>query len=531
MDIRGFFSRFRAARNAVVAIFGKGDSSYYREFDNPLRGLTVASAVGLMESYNTGDFADLMWLFAAPFLGIENSDADYFSILERRIGAMKEMNYRVAMWKPGRDEKPDPVKSDRAQKQFDVLNNEYERYENIKEAIGHLALAKFRGFSILEPNPYDAEFIPVDHWNVRRDGMRGGWYWNESGLAGADIESCTPFDPERIIVLETSRPIGRIALLKYIRANLSEKEWDRFVEIYGVPAGVVIAPDNVNDAGKLAQFREAAARAAKGGDAAFPYGTSYTPNDSPRGIQPFQARLEWLSQKLVQAGTGGYLTMLSMSGSGTLAGSAHMEAFRILSRADAADITEAFQKQFDKRVLTNAGLLLPGQRPLAWFEISSREEQSTKEATDQVIALSAQFDLDPMQVEERTGWKVTKKEQPLYPAGGTAGMFRRLLPPSSAHRGDPVPAAKPDDVEAAAAALMADLAPLRDLLGEALRDCGGDLRAAIQTVAAGIPGLAEKMTSGELDAVLESATAQAMADVLEYEATEGSLTGREGKGA
>ena len=526
--LRGLFAaKIAQARQTVIAVFGS-DHSGTRDYDNPLRGLTVDKAVRLMETYNTGDFADLMWLFSAPFLGIENSDPDYFAILDRRIGSLKEMNHKIVKWKPGRNEKPDPEKEALAQLHFDVLTREYDRYDNIKEAIGHLSLAPFRGFSILELNPAEAEFIPVAHHNVRRDGMRGAWYWNESGLSGVEISKCVPFNPDRIIVMESARPIGRIALLKYIRANLSEKEWDRFIEIYGNPSGIITAPDSVNDDVKLAQFRAAAASARAGADAAFPYGTTYTPNDSPRGIQPFQARLEWLSQKLVQAGTGGFLTMLSMSGSGTLAGSAHMEAFRILARAQAEDVTEAFQKQHDRPVLRRAGVLAPGQRPLAWFEISNREEQSTKEASDQVVAMSNFFDLDPMQVEERTGWSVKAKPAQL---ALPSGAFRRLLPASTAHKSDPTPSADPADVEAAAQALMEDLEPVRDLIGEALADSGGDLRKAIESISAGIPGLAEKMAGGKLEAVFESATAQAMAAVLESEAAKGPQKGRKEKRA
>lgn len=473
-----------------------------RDYDNPLRGLTVDKAIRLMESYNTGDFADLMWTFAAPFLGIENSDPDYLSIVERRVGALKEMNYKISMWKPGRDEKPDPAKADLAQRSFDALNGEYERYENVKEAIAHLALAKFRGFSILEPNLAEGEFIPVDHWNVRRDGGRGDWYWNESGQSGTAIEDCDPFNRDRIILLESPRPIGRIALLKYIRANLSEQDWDYFIEIYGIPSGVVIAPSEVNTPEKLAVFRAAAAAASKGSDAAFPAGTTYTANDSPRGMQPFQPRLEWLSQKLVQAGTGGFLTMLSMSGSGTLAGSAHMEAFRILARADAADISEAMQKQFDQPVLRAKGLLQPGQRPLAWFEISSREEQSTQEAADQVVAMSQHFDLDPMQVEERTGWKVTAK--PPQAATPAAGLFRSAGRPPVAYREDE--AAEAD----LSAAIAQDLAPVAERLDEMLEQEGGDLQAAAKRLLEELPDLARQIAIDPAAAALiEKAMRQA----------------------
>lgn len=512
-----------AARKVVVAMLGK-ESSVVRQYDNPMRGLTVLRAVALMESYNTGDFADLMWTFGAPFLGIENSDADYLSIIERRVGALKEMNFRIAKWKPERGEKPDPDKEDLAQRSFDLLSAEYDRYENVKEAIGHLALAKFRGFSIVEPNPYESEFIPVPHWNVRRDGMRGGWYFNEAGAVGAEISNCVPFFRDRIIVMESARPIGRIALLKYIRANLSEKEWDRFVEIYGVPAGMVIAPDSVNTPEKLAEFRQAAAKAAKGGDAAFPAGTTYTPNDSPRGIQPFQARLEYLSQKLVQAGTGGYLTMLSMAGSGTLAGTAHMEAFRILARADAADVTEAFQAQFDKPLLRAAGLLLPGQRPLAWFEISAREEQSTKDAADQVVAMSQYFDLDPMQVEERTGWKVTRKAPPALPAGG---VFR-ALPAAVPHRGGaPISYLEVSDL---AAAIAEDLAPFGDRLDELLEEEGDDFKAAAARLLEELPELAKKaMADPKAAGLIEEAMLNAAG--LDARAAKGRQSGREGKGA
>lgn len=502
---KGFFGKSEAIRAVQqIVAFIRPQATSARDYDNPLRGLTVEKAVNLMETYNTGDFADLMWLFAAPFLGIENSDPDYLSILERRIGALKEMNFGVKRWKPGRDERPDPAKEALAQRSFDLLVREYDRYENVKEAIGHLQLAKFRGFSILEMNPAEGEFIPVAHWNVRRDGMRGHWYWNESGLSGVDVSKCAPFIEDRIIVLEAARPVGRIALLKYIRANLSEKEWDRFIEIYGVPAGVVIAPQEVNSPEKLAAFRAAAAAASKGSDAAFPAGTTYTPNDSPRGIQPFSARLEWLSQKLVQAGTGGYLTMLSMSGSGTLAGSAHMEAFRILARADAADVTEAFQKQFDKPILERAGLLQPGQQPLAWFEISSREEQSTKEAADQVVALSNYFDLDPMQVEARTGWKVEKKPpQEIRPS---AGLFR------AAHRGTQILPQRVEQESGAdlAAAIAQDLAPVADRLDDLLEEEGGDLKAAAARLLEELPELAKKaMTDPAAAALIEKAMRQA----------------------
>lgn len=499
-----------------------------RDNTNPIRNLTVARAVQLMEAYPRGDYADVMWTFGAPFTGIECADADYLAIIERRVGSILEMDWDIRQWKSGREEPTDPARAKRATAQAEALRRAYESRGNIYEAIEHLEIAVFRGFSILELAA--EEFLPVDHWNVRRDGSRGAWYWNESGKSGARIEDCVRLAPERIIVREVRRPVGRLALLKFIRANLSEQEWDYFVEIYGVPSGVVIAPDGITEE-TLAEFKTAAGNVAKGADAAFPAGTQYVPNDAPRGIQPFQARLEWLSQKLVQAGTGGYLTMLSMSGSGTLAGSAHMEAFRILSRADARDISETFQEQFDRRVLESAGLLAPGERPLAWFELSAREEQNTKDAADQVVALSGHFDLDPMQVEERTGWKVAKKlavHGVEKPAGMVQPVETTAAPAIHRVENDD---GKAQGVETAAAALLADLEPVRDLIGEALRENGGDLRAAVAAISSGLPGLAEKLKTGALDAVFEGHIAQALVEMLEKQAAGGPRTGRKGETA
>ncbi len=492
--------------------------------DNPCFGLTIQRAIRLMESYLQGDFADLMWTFGAPYIGIESADPDYLSIIDRRQGALKELNWQIARWDPdANDDDPrNPVRERLAKDQAVALERAYERMSNVYEAIAHLNLAKFRGFSIVEPDEAAGEFIPVDHWNVRRDGTAGDWFFNPEAEIGASLENCEPFDPGRIIVLEAARPIGRIALLKYIRANLSEQDWDHFVEIYGIPSGVVIAPDNV-DAQSMEAFKKAAAAARAGADAAFPAGTIYTPNDQPRGTEPFQPRLEWLSQKLVQAGTGGFLTMLSSAGSGTLAGSAHMEAFRILARADARDISEAFQKCFDLRVLTEAGLLRPGEPPLAWFEISSREEQDSGDASRQVVAMSQFFDLDEQQVMERTGWKVTRKVLPAAAPsfGGFSETFRS--------GGHPVPERQAGRIAAAAAALLADLAPVRELMSRTLRECGGDLKAAVVEMAKELPNLQAKLMAGELDEVLEGIVAEEVAAVLEKTAPESPRNDRKGK--
>ena len=130
-------------------------------------------------------------------------------------------------------------------------------------------------------------------------------------------------------------------------------------------------------------------------------------------MQPFSPRLEWLNQKLILAGTGGLLTMLAQSGSGTLAGSAHMETFRQIARAEAMDISEELNRQFDLPVLREAGALQPGQRPLAYFSLAANERADAGTVVDHAAKLKqAGLDMDPSQLTDLSGYKVTRAAQP-----------------------------------------------------------------------------------------------------------------------
>ncbi|MDD4018691.1 MAG: hypothetical protein PHV28_12200 [Kiritimatiellae bacterium] len=73
---------------------------------------------------------------------------------------------------------------------------------------------------------------------------------------------------------------------------------------------------------------------------------------------------------IVLVGTGGLLTMLAESGSGTLAGSAHQEAFNQVAKADAVMVAEALRRDFDKPLLEGA---FPGWPVEAGFELRMEE--------------------------------------------------------------------------------------------------------------------------------------------------------------
>jgi phage gp29-like protein len=290
----------------------------WRKSYNPLRGLTIQSAVTMLENGEQGIYADLMWAYDFT----ERTDPDLLAIVERRTASLVEMDWNVKIV----SEDTQGFAQSLADEQAAALREVYEGIENVSEAVEHLEMSAFRGFAVLNPHRprgVIARLECLDQWNFARDGRYGAWYWNPSArdVPAATLGDSARLDPRDIIVMETRRCVDRIGLIKYVRANLSERDWDAFIEIYGIPPVFIVGPEHVPD-GREAEYQAAAQAAAAGASGYLPSGSSVEIGSEARGNQPFQERLEWLSKKLVLAGTGGMLTMLAESGSGTLAGGA-----------------------------------------------------------------------------------------------------------------------------------------------------------------------------------------------------------------
>jgi len=195
-----------------------------------------------------------------------------------------------------------------------------------------------------------------------------------------------------------------------VRGNLGEKDWDGFLEIYGIPGGVVIMPPDVSP-DREAEFEQAARDVAEGGSGALPHGSDYKPNTEPRGNNPFKQRLDHLSEKLILAGTGGKLTMLAgPTGIGKGASEEQADVFTEIAAAEAVEISELFQRQIDAEVLAAA---FPGEPVLAYFELCHQQQTRSDAVVDEVHRLSqAGYVVDMAQVAEKTGYKLTLSKPP-----------------------------------------------------------------------------------------------------------------------
>lgn len=506
----------------------------WRDHYNPLRGLTILRAVGLLEQWRRGEFADPLW----TLFHIEDTDPDLLALIERRTSAIGQLDWQIKV--VDEDDRPQDFSQELADEQRGALRAAYDKIDNLYEAIEHLELASFRGFAHLQPQIRSGGGEPIatvlgadhfdclDPWNFARDGMYGAWYWNPQArtTTARALGDAARLEPGDTILREVRRVIGRVALVKKIRSDLSEKDWDAFIEIYGVPASIIIGPADLSDTA-LSEFEDAAADVADGGSGVLPNGSTVDRAEGVRGVSPFKARLDHLSEKLVLAGTGGMLTMLTASGSGTLAGGAHQETFEIIARAEAKKISEVLQRQFDTRILD---ALFPGQPHLVYFELSANEEQDVGDILDQAVkAREAGYTIDQSDLQERTGFKLIPSPAVSVPAGGNGSgavmpqgrLLNRSAGPDPDEVGDLLAEASMELSKAQRADLKALAEPLLAIYGKAEGDgvTAEQLAQELKDLQARLPEILKEINADPATAaVFERLMAAALGNGIESEA-------------
>lgn len=494
----------------------------WRENYNPLRGLVMSRVVSLLEEGERGQYADLQWLFRF----VEKRDPVLRAMIKRRRAALQKLDWEIKVV----SELPPGATEEQAEAQKQTLRNAYDFIDNLREAIAFLATAEFRGYAHVQKHYLDGavrhlECLP--QWNWVRDGLNGPWFYNaEANNVTADYLATreeAAIDARDFLYREEDMPINEIAVICFVRKNLSQKDWDAFVEIFGIPGCVVIGPPNVPEA-KESDYQAAAESVAEGASGYLPNGSDAKFSDSPRGVNPFKEHLDQQNSDLVLAGTGGKLTMLNeATGLGSGNANAHDDAFDDLAIEEAGVISEIFQKMFDADVLAKTH---PGQPTLAYFELCAKDEEDLTQLADHVSKLSAAgYQLDDEELSEKFGLKIEKKEA-LELGDGQPGQgfpFRRQLPsPGGEGQGEGGPrtdsAAMRNRSNAAtslqqlAQSFADDLKPLRLRL-ERILDIEDEtiLRARLEAFRAELPQLladinADPAAAGTLEQLLTTAT-------------------------
>jgi len=440
----------------ATGIYGRKDNAW-REYYNPLRGLNLPKVVALLEAGERGQYADLQWMYYY----MERSDPMIFSILQRRRAALLDCDWDIRRVAPversggrmvgrsgggrgdvshrgtegteggtkvnseqstvnsgvgraarlGDRRTARPVDRVLAEEQAACLREVYEGIENFKDAVGFLFTGIFRGYAHVEKH-YGRQGVierlePVEQWFWLRDGMFGDWEYNENAVSGR--RRGVAIERQDFVVLE-SAPLDRMLAVLYLRRVTSQTDWDSYLGVFGIPPTFLVGPPNIS----VEKEREYQAIA----DQLFSNGRGYLPNGSDikyvnggGGKPPFKELLDYLDRQILLVGTGGLLTMLSESGSGTLAGGAHKETFLQIARGDSLVVSSLLQQEIDLPVLKKA---FPGRPVLAYFQFApSAMDQASTVAQDAAQLALAGYVIDPAELSEKIGYRVERMASPV----------------------------------------------------------------------------------------------------------------------
>jgi phage gp29-like protein len=487
--------------------YQRGSVSASREQTNPLRSLTISRAISFMESAQRGEFLELQWLYWF----IEQTEPVLIALQERRYGRLTEMDWQIKTIPKQR--RRASFDEGLAAEQTAVLAETYDRIDNIKEAIEHLASATFRLYAHLniqrDPAGDIVHLEPLDQWNFLRNGMFGDWYWNPDAVVTSwrQLPAGNRIVPEDFVIRTVARHIDRPGLIKQIRKNLGEKDWSGFLEIYGIPTPAIIMPTGAKESDK--SLYEAAGKAiAEGRAVALPSGSDAKFPGEVRGNAPFKEYLDWCDAQMVLVGTGGLLSMLAMpTGLGSGASETHDAAFQSIAKAEAYRISELFQRRLDKAILAAA---FPGEPVLAYFEIAAQDSTDPGIILDHAVkARNAGLQMDPAELSEMTGYQLGLQPPPAIPTSPFVPGTPSVTVHSPTTQPDPSPVlnSEPSRIPSPLDPLLAELEKLVDAGDpDEIQAWIDDLpkRAAALDLAGDAETLARAMETAAVSALLEA---------------------------
>jgi phage gp29-like protein len=211
-----------------------------------------------------------------------------------------------------------------------------------------------------------------------------------------------PIDPGDFVILDTV-PLNWLLAVLYLGRTLTLKDWDSFLEVYGIPSVFLVGPPNTPDS-KEEEYQRIAEQLISDGRGYLPNGSDIKYVTGGGSKAPFKEHLEYLDRQITMVGTGGLLTMLAESGSGTLAGGAHAETFRQIARGDAAVLSEVMQRDVDAPLLAAA---FPGWPALAYFEFApAAGSDASRVVQDAAVLAGAGYRVEAGELAEKTGYAV-----------------------------------------------------------------------------------------------------------------------------
>lgn len=483
----------------------KSKQSLYMEALNPLWNMDANRAQQMYDWARRGNYALIQRLYDE----VENCDPTFLTCVTRRCSALSELDWKIVRsderFTRGADE-------GLVKEQIEFLETAIAKIDNMPDALEHFALSAFRGFSVcntyFSPDGMPTHLECLDHWNICYDRVHNEWMWNPNASPffepNSDVrgDGITVLPKDDVIVVARKRQIDWPALMIFLRNAVGERDWGRCLETYGLPPVIITMPQFTSKEEQEAYIKAAEA-VFEGRSGVIPYDSKVDFASEARGVNPFSDFIEHQMKLYVLLSTGGTLTSLSESGSGTLAGNAQMEVWKQITRADRRIVQNCFNKQLCEQLIKDCPDF-KGKPILAEFQLDTTPQMTPDEVAELAGKFSnAGFEMDEKELSQIAGFTIRKKVE----SGGMG--FNGKTPATTPLDGVSVPvpiSAQPSALNAAEGAKDAEKpTPAVSTLAESLQD---DFKAAADRINAilALPeadraGAATKLL-GELDTLI-----------------------------
>lgn len=381
------------------------------ERTNPLTRLSLRAAQSIYDTARGGGYTRLQYIYAE----IEKTDPTLFTCVDRRLSALSALGWRVVA----------NVEGAQAEAQKKKLEEMLDGAVGLSAAIEHMGLAFFRGFSFCEPYMLDGRlaFNCPPSWEFNRS-PDGTWWHNpladegEPGGAGQ-----TAFDPEAVIHIERVRAVDYPALALYLRHEVAEDQWGRFLERYGIPPVILEMPP-LTQPGDADHFAQTAQQMYEALCGAVPNGTKVNTLAEARGADPFSAFIEHQEETMVRLCTGGTLgSIAEATGIGSGASDAQSDVWREIVSRDAVLVGEEFTRWFGRYVFPEGMLVrfeLGTERratPDEVFETAAKARQAGYRFTKEYLETEtgAELEEEPQQPQNPPGFGPLLNKAPAAP--------------------------------------------------------------------------------------------------------------------
>ena len=377
--------------------------SQWRDSLNPLSHLNMPTLTHFLAEGRRGALTQIQNLYDL----IERRDATLRACRRHLESAIGSMRHNVTAFSPRAPEKA-------AAEQQDAVENFLQQLQGFSEAISFLATAEFRGYAHLEKvrdhhDDIPTALVPIPQAYWVREGTRGGWKFNPEGRIGTTEGN--GIETNNFIIREVSDPVDEIAAICFLRKSLSQKDWDAFLESYGIPWLFLVLPEylHADEEGQEEILRQMN-RIASDSRGVLAHGSKIeTADPHHRGKEPFSQHIRYQDEQIVLAATSGKLTVLSESGTGTLAGKVHRKTWEEIAKYQANNIASIIENQLIAPFIRQC--FGDNQPILVRFSLEwQREKDDLLNIANAVDKLSTHgYQISARELSSRTGYRIEKE--------------------------------------------------------------------------------------------------------------------------